>query len=447
MLSAGTITASISANAAQDSAGDKSLASNTASFAYHGLSQQGDVVNVMGTPENDNLSVYFLGGVIAFNRFFSGVEVTLNGFSQTYELPFSKSLTVNFNGNGGSDTSVVYGAVGAGSYDFEPGAMQVYLPGVTIDIEQSAMNYLYSAPGGLVQFNAQGGEVATSAPNTFVAADGYSYMTGQFVSKSVQSNGDGSTLTIADEPYENFAVGPGVVYAYALTAADSAYLYAGGYQDVAMTPGYSYIADQTSAGLSAITFADGFENVYAYSGGGNDAAYLYDSAATDSSSGSATTTSATGVAFVGTPAYSYMSGQSSAQLVGNFFNEAVGFANVYAVAQGSGDIAYLDSSSSSGNDLLAFADGAAGIRGSSYENVIQGFGLVYATGSAGANSLAVEANANDAPILQDPTGNPVSYNDGNELVLTGIGITSQDLEAGPVAALDFVLQQLGSWSG
>jgi len=42
---------------------------------------------------------------------------------------------------------------------------------------------------------------------------------------------------------------------------------------------------------------------------------------------------------------------------------------------------------------------------------------------------------------------PVSYSDGNELVLSGIGITSQDLELGPVAALDFVLQQLGGWSG
>jgi hypothetical protein len=196
-------------------------------------------------------------------------------------------------------------------------------------------------------------------------------------------------------------------------------------------------------------FADGFSNVYAYSAGdGSDAAYLYDSATVATGTpGLTLTESASGVSFVGMPTYSYMSGQFGADNVANFFNVAEGFANVYAVAQGSGDIAYLDSSSSSGNDLLAFADGAAGIRGSSYENVIQGFALVYATGSAGANGLAVEANANDSPILQDPTGNPVSYRDGNELVLNGIGITSQDLEAGPVAALDFVLQQLGSWSG
>ena len=114
----------------------------------------------------------------------------------------------------------------------------------------------------------------------------------------------------------------------------------------------------------------------------------------------------------------------------------------------SGDVAYLDSRRLLlGNDLLAFADARGpASRGNGYENVVQGFGLVYATGSERHEQLGRGRQCERRPELaQHEQRQPVSYSDGNELVQAGFGNANLVLEAGQVAALDFVLQQLGGY--
>ena len=438
MTDSGTVTVSVAAGTAQDANGDESLASNEVVDQFNYFDQQGSTLTIIGEGENNPFVIDFTDA--------THFVVTLNGYSQSYSQSYSTSQVSTINCSGNTYTEI-YGA-GAVQAHFYPAAVQVTGAGYSINVTGSIGNYVYANAGSTAEFTGAALQ-SESVPNSFVATLPYSYMTGTYAVNMPPLNGIMSESFTA---YSNFAVGFGNVYAYAYNTADSALLYSSHDAVVPMTPGYSYLS-----GGGAAAFADGFSNVYAYSAGdGSDSAYLYDSAPISTNApGLTLTESASGVSFVGTPTYSYMSGQFSVGGIANFFNEAEGFANVYAIAQGSGDVAYLDSSSSSGSDLLAFADGAAGIRGYGYENVIQGFGLIYATVStgAGANNLAVEGNTNDLPNLPGPVQSlpqtidrSISYDDGNELIPVGFGNANLYLEASQVAALDFVLQQLGSWS-
>jgi hypothetical protein len=205
-----------------------------------------------------------------------------------------------------------------------------------------------------------------------------------------------------------------------------------------MTPSYSYLS---AGGASA--FADGYSNLSAYVGGGDGSVFLYDSATVP---GSTSPSAATGVSFVNLPAYSYMSGQFTPGGLSSFINVANGFSSVYAVAQGSGDVAYLDAASASGSDFLAFANGAAGIRDSSGEAIAQGFQIAFATGSSGGGTVAVAGTPTATPSV-DPDGSQVSYADGNVLDDSGFATLGVDDSQANINATDFVFSQLGSWTG
>jgi hypothetical protein len=88
-------------------------------------------------------------------------------------------------------------------------------------------------------------------------------------------------------------------------------------------------------------------------------------------------------------AYSYMSGTDNSQ---SFFNEAVGFSVVYAIATHGQSIAYL--LDSPGNDVFAgyaaysYMSGNDPNTGRSFLNVAEGFALVYAESFNGGTDYA-----------------------------------------------------------
>jgi hypothetical protein len=295
----------------------------------------------------------------------------------------------------------------------------------------------------------------------FVGTPGYSYMTGQFTPTVSGGTSPGA------EAYANFAVGFASAYGYASSSADQASIYSGSTATVAMTPGYSYLSNTAGSSTNS-SFADGFGNTYAYADGG-DSAFLYDAATV---AGSTSPASASGVSFVNNPAYSYMSGAFMPGGLSEFFNETEGFAAIYAEAEGSGDIAYLQATGSSGTPELAFANGAAGIKDSSGEAVAVGFQLAFATGtstpgtsssstssasgtnipaatsppSSGSGTIVVAGNQANAPMVT-PDGSEVAYSNGPALDASGFGNVNVDDDDDSMAATDFVFNQLGNWTG
>jgi hypothetical protein len=291
-----------------------SVAQSSASVTVSRFILNGTTLDVYGTTGNDNF-LYTPGGA-----------VTLNGDTHNYPVGFSadpsflRSLTINFHGNGGTDTA---------SVDMRQTAVapsNVYLWGKAtitdgfatvekqpfliadheaffyqVNLFNVANIYISGGAGDIVTIDG-----STSGANTYVSTPTYSYLSApnRFnVVSGVGGNIGFSTL--------------GAVYAYANHSPnDQAYFYGSSGLDAFVASGsaFSYMSGQGFFNVAA-----GFGNVQAFSDG-QDIAYFLDSPYDD--------------VFYGTSTSSYMSGPS-------FLNAAAGFAVIYAQSfVGGKDVAY-----------------------------------------------------------------------------------------------------------
>jgi hypothetical protein len=435
--SSGTLTVALAADAAQDAAGNESQASNTTgnTFTYFDFSQQGSTVTVVGTQSTDQFSVVVANAVTSSSPS-TQVVVSLDGYSQTFQASAADPLTVDYDGLYGSTTASIEGA-GAMQANLAPLQSVITGPGFTINLTNTLTTYVYGNSSSTAQLTVGSGFGNTG---NFVGTAGYSYTAGVTTEGVWDGNylgpqGPGhiaiTDFVIQSESfdYTDFAVGFGNVYGYAGSDANAvAYLYGG--DQAVFAPGYAYL---TSGGNTA--FADGFSDVAAYASGTLEPAYFYDSV-TVASPGPDVTLSqaATGYSFVAAPTEDYASGtyQSAA-----FFESAMGFVRTYAVAQSSSSIAYLDDPTGA-DGVLAFADGAAGIGGTTSATAVEGFHLVYANSAAASPlPLYVQQASGDLPTI-GTGGSTIAYSDGDSLVQSGFALSRENLDDDQ-SAIDYVM--------
>jgi hypothetical protein len=167
------------------------------------------------------------------------------------------------------------------------------------------------------------------------------------------------TASLSGSNYENFTAGFGSVYASAGTSSDVAYLY-GSSSSSNTFEGTNLGANLTATGY--LNSTSGFGQVYAYAGTSSDVA-KFSSLAFYGSKGTN--------AFVATPTDAYMTGSG-------YYNEAFGFGQVEATADGPDDTATFYGSSWSSNTFVVEPTFASMGAGTSYHNVARYFGHVYA---------------------------------------------------------------------
>ena len=149
-------------------------------------------------------------------------------------------------------------------------------------------------------------------------------------------------------------------------------------------------------GVGYVVHSVSTENIRVYAAGGNDTAYLYDSAGNDM--------------FVATPTYRELSGAG-------YDSYAKGFSNLFAYAStdagGVGDRAYLYDSV--GNDTLIASPNYAQLSGTGYLNYAKNFDKVFAYASTDAGG------GGDKAYLYDSAGNDVLTATPTYAQLTGPG--------------------------
>jgi len=131
-----------------------------------------------------------------------------------------------------------------------------------------------------------------------------------------------------------------------------------------------------------------FDNVYAFSQGGNDTATLVGTPGDD--------------IFYGLPAYSVLTGP-------NMYIQEIGFSQVTAVAGTGNDLAYLYDSA--GNDTFTGAPTSSSLSGTGYNNIANGFDQVYGLASTG----------NDTAIYDGGAGDDLFYGLATHSLMQGIG--------------------------
>jgi hypothetical protein len=389
---AAAFTLTLSPAGVADAAGNALAAGASSSFTVVDptLALQGTTLTFTGTSGNDSYS--FTAGAVE--------HVVLNGVS--FSIDPAAAATVNFVGNGGSDTATLTAAGAGNSATLLLGYGQLQGPG-----------YSASASGVTTLTVSDGGaDSATLGDSTglatFVGMPGDSYL---------QGNGDMSS-----------AVGFKTVTAYAGAGTNES-AYFGDTVGNALFVGraaYSYLQ---GGGLTEA--AVGFKTLTAYGkAGGSDPAYLVDT---------------TGNAmFVGRPTGSYLQG-------GGVTNAAVGFASVTAYAlAGSNDVAVLYDGAGA-NTFWATA-GSSALYGAGYLNDAVGFKTVYAVATGAASS--------DTAVLHDAPGNNVFYGQGSSAVMTNNGAVMYNVSGfGQVAivsslggfdqaflsSLFYVLTESGPW--
>jgi hypothetical protein len=357
-----TFTLTLSPAGITDAAGNALPAGASTSFIAldPALALQGQTLTFLGTPGNDTFA--FVAG--------STAQVTLNGVS--YLVDPSLASTVNFMGNGGSDTATVTTQPGGGStLSLSPGGGTLTGPGYTLRLSGFAQVVGTGGPGDRAYLTGPAGN------DVFVATPAYAYLYGAGAWE--QANGFGVVLAYA---------GPG--------GASSAYLYDSPGNDVLVaTPTYAYLD-----GAGSFNLASGFARVIGNSNSGNDAAYLYGS-------------SAGGNVFVGTPAYGYLYGAG-------FFNDAVGFKSVVGTAAGANNVAYLYDSP--GNDVLVATSTYAYLAGSGFLNQATGFAAVYAYSTGGTDQAYLFGSGTAADNYID--GGSYAYLYGNAFAVLASGFAS-----------------------
>jgi hypothetical protein len=335
-----TFTLALSPAGVTDSAGNPLAGGASTSFVVidPSLVLQGQTLTFTGTPGNDSFA-FQAGGA---------AHVTLNGVN--YSVDPTLASTVNFVGNGGSDTATVTTQSGGGStLSLSPGGGTLSGPGYTLRLIGFGQVVAAGGPGDRAYLTGPAGN------GVFVATPAYAYLYGA------------GTWEQAD--------GFGAVFGYAgAGGGSSAYLYDSVGNDFFLaTPTYAYLD-----GPGFFNLASGFSRVVGNSSSGSDGAYLYGAAAG-------------GNVFVATPTYGYLYG-------GGFFNEAVGFKSVVGNAAGANNAAYLYDSP--GNDVFVATSTYAYLAGAGFLNQAVGFAAVnaYSTGGSDQAYLLGSGTAADGFI-------------------------------------------------
>jgi hypothetical protein len=356
------------------------------------VSQAGGVVNVFGTAGDD-----------VFSYAAAQQELSINGVS--YRLSAS---TINFSGNGGSDTANLFGTIRNEVATFMPDSAALSGSGFRV-VVTGAKNVTFDGAGGDDRLDLTG----TAGDDLFTIARGdASLIGGGFNIRGLRFNtvnaiagaGDdearlfdttgndrftayATSATLSGAGYAHTVRGFDRVIATASNAGDAAYFYDSAGNDV-------FRASPAEAALRGNGFsntAQGFNRVFAYASQGFDTASLADSAGSD--------------LFYGRSNISWMTG-------GNYYNSAAGFDRVTATASGGSDIAYLYDSS--GDDVYTARPTTATLSGVGFENTANGFQRVfaYATGER------------DEARFYDSTGNDRYTSGATSANLSGAGYSN-----------------------
>jgi hypothetical protein len=399
------------------------------------LTLTGTTLTVPGTGGNDMFT--FQAG--------SSEQATLNGVA--YAIDPDVVSTVQYQGNGGSDTAFLNAAgtgnvasLGSGSGSLQGTGYTVSVTGVTnlmITAADRTDSAYVQVPSGAI----------------FAARPGYAYVSnGAMVSEvngftSVQATaaaGSSASAYLYDNGGTNtFGARPGYAYQIAgsiitrmvgfqsvqmsasANSSDSAYLFDnGGVNILAARPGYAY----QSAGSSLVQMI-GFQSVQmTASAGSRDSAYLYDNGGSNT--------------FAARPGYAYLS-------AGGTLTAVTGFLSVQATAaSNSTDSAYLYDSN--GSNLFAARPGYAFQSAGGVITSMVGFQSVQITAAAGTS---------DSAYLYDTSGINTYMGQGALGTLSGTGYTitviafkrvTANGAAGATnrvhtSALNYIFSTVGQW--
>lgn len=364
-----------------------STAAATASVFASPFSPAGSTLFVYGTPGSDQFSFDALGG----GQFL----VSMDGYTKT--ASYSGYSSIAYQGNGGTDTSVVYGQLGTMNATLSPDTAQVSGSGYSVQISQSPVVYVYG--------NAASSATLTGAQTFNVLAVTCTY------------------ASLGGAGFTEFASGFGSTSSSAGSTSDNAYFYSGSGAQFVSTPSYSYM---TAAGT--FRSATNYPIVYAYAAaGGGDSAFLYGRL-----TGSGT--------LVATPSFTYYAGATAG---GSFFDEAVGFASVEAASASTADTAYFFDGAGT-NHFVASA-GAAAMAGSGYVNVAQGFSAIFAFATQGTDQATVDLQSRSSQLSSEGSTEVLTTTGGSVAMtgfaqVSGVGLSSPQLDA-----IDFVLENVASW--
>jgi hypothetical protein len=386
------------------------------------LNLQGSTLTLPGTSGNDTFT--FTAG--------TSEQVTLNGVP--YTLDPSVVSSVQFQGNGGTDSATLTAAGTGNTATLTLGSGSLHGTGYTASVSDVTDLAIIGGGSDTATFTD------SSGTNSFIGAPTYSYLTNntqvseaagfKTVTASSTSGKDTAFLYEAAGNHTFFVGTPAnsyldtsgvvvnevlgfqsVVAQGAAGTTDPAYLYdVSGSNTFIATPAYGYLL----AG-GAFVEAVGFKSVVATAAAGtSDSAAYYDTAGQNTFIGAptysyllsggvfdeaigfmqsraiaptggqdtATLYGSTGQdAFVGAPTYSYF-------LTSGVFNEVFGFASVVALSAGGSDSAVLYDAAGAVNTFIATPSYAI-LKGPGYVNEVVGFtGGVTAQGTAGSSDTA-----------------------------------------------------------
>ncbi|MCR4412221.1 MAG: S1 family peptidase [Thermoguttaceae bacterium] len=372
----------------------------TALLSYDGRGGN-DTIQIVGTAAREQIEIH--PGRLVING---------NGFGFTA----ANVETITYDGRGGADEITLYDTDGADTVVLTPPVGSTPLAasmvggGYTTNVRdvRSVVVYSNGHAQDTVRFNDNPNlaDTFTAWPSAaMMVGTGYSLRANAFRNVQAVSTGGNDVAQIFDGAGDDtftatttsaVLTGSEAGMAYSRTATGFRRVYAiassGGHDTAVLegtaASGETLVAYPTHAILSGAGFfrrADGFENIEAYSGGGNDSARFYGSDFDD--------------AFVAEPGLAVM----SSALV-PYRNTAHGFRNVVAFAGGGNDSATLQDNPSANDNFVsvhgAYAELTDGI---SYRARAEQFESVTALSRGGADTARLYDAQGKQILVADPT--------------------------------------------
>jgi hypothetical protein len=372
----------------------------TALLSYDGRGGN-DTIQIVGTAAREQIEIH--PGRLVVNG---------NGYGFTA----ANVETITYDGKGGADEITLYDTDGADTVVLTPPigsaplAASMVGGGYTTNVRDVRSVVVHSSGHAqdTVRFNDNPNlaDTFTAWPSAaMMVGTGYSLRANAFRNVQAISTGGNDVAYIFDGAGDDTftattasavltGIEAGMAYARAATGFRRVYAIAssGGHDTAVLegtaASGETLVAYPTHAILSSAGFfrrADGFENIEAYSGGGNDSARLYGSDLDDT--------------FVAEPGLAVM----SSALV-PYRNTAYGFRNVVAFAGGGNDSATLQDNPNANDNFVSVHGGYAELTdGVSYRARAEQFESVTALSRGGADTARLFDAQGKQVLVAEPT--------------------------------------------
>ena len=308
----------------------------------------GSQLTIVGTPRNDSLVFQFTSA--------TNFSAQLGAAALSFSL--AQINTIAFDGQAGNDTLLFFGSTNADTAILSTSAVTINGTGYTFNASNLEYKYLF------------GGGSDSAGTDQLYQLPAYSLMLDSTVS------------------YYNQVIGFGSVTANTTTGVDILLIYGTGGNDTYLAATTN--STLTSAGLSLI--GNGFDQVFAFGSGGNDASSFTGSSGDE--------------VFYGLGGYGY-------SVINNtvFLQYLIGF-NQTTVNAGSGsDVAiFFDAG---GNDTFTANPSATTMSGAVFSDTANGFDSLYAFATGGGN---------DTANLGGSTGDDIFFGNALDTVLYRTGV-------------------------